>query len=135
MKTPNHKYLPWFEPVFVAAYSLLVALNCWLESDAFTSRAILESLHQFKPVALLSFIVFAFLFSPLRYWIFLSSFALFLFGMRYLIYEAMTDHAFSDLIWAAWMDSNWFLRFVLPFAIIVISLKFFGIFKRSPLDD
>lgn len=135
MKTPDRKYLPWFEPTFVAAYLLLVAINCLLESDEFTSRAILESIHQLKPVAGLSFIVFAFLLPPLRYWIFLSSFALFLFGMRYLIYEAMTDHASSDLIWAAWMDTKWFPKVILPFAIIVISLKFFGFPKKSPLDD
>lgn len=60
VKTPDLKYLPWFEPTFVAAYLLLVAINCLLESDEFTSREILESIHQLKPVAGLSFIVFAF---------------------------------------------------------------------------
>lgn len=135
MKTPDRKYLPWFEPVFVTAYLLLVATICLLESEGFTSRAILESIHQLKPVVGLSFIVFAYLLSPLRYWIFLSSFVIFLFGMRYLIYETLSDHASTDLIWAAWMDTKWFLLIVLPLGIIVTSLKLFGIFKQSPLDE
>ena len=134
MKALGRKRLPWIEPIYIAAYLLIVVVNCLLESDEFTLRAIVESIHGLKPITGFSFVIFVYLLSPLRYWIFLSTFTLILLGMRYFIYELLSDHASSALLWAAWMDTKWLLLIALPVAIIVTILKIVGIFKWSVLD-
>lgn len=135
IKTLGRKKLPWLESIYVAAYFLIVVVSCFFISNEFTLRVILESIHRLKPLVGFSFVIFVYFFSPFRYWVFLSSFTLILFGMRYFIYEALSNHTPSALLWAAWMDTKWFLLLTLPLGIIVTLLKHFGFHNRSHLGD
>lgn len=139
MKNLGRKKYPRIEATYVAAFLLSIFVSSLFTDDGYTLRTIVETIHGLIPLTGFSFIVFVYLFSPQRFWVFFLLFTLLLTGMiaglAYFIFNPLHSFSFWELLSAAWLDSRGFVFIAAPVAIIVTLLKLVGIFKWSIIDE